>query len=141
MTTATAPTAAPTLAARSPSRAARWGPALVAVVAILGGALYLEQTVSGRQAALFLVGALAGVVLYHAAFGFTSAWRQVIAEGRGAGLRAEMLMIAVTALVFLPALDAGQLFGQPVRGAVAGLGVSLLVGAFLFGAGMQLGGG
>jgi hypothetical protein len=52
-----------------------------------------------------------------------------------------MLMLAVTCAVFLPLLAHGQIFGQPVRGAVAPVGVSVLAGAFLFGVGMQLGGG
>jgi uncharacterized membrane protein YedE/YeeE len=90
---------------------------------------------------LFLVGAGAGVALYHAAFGFTSSWRVMIREGRGAGLRAQMLMLAVTCAVFLPLLAHGHVFGQQVRGAVAPVGVSVLAGAFLFGIGMQLGGG
>ena len=44
----------------------------------------LQTMVSGRQAALFLVGCAAGLVLYHAAFGFTSAWRVFISDRRGA---------------------------------------------------------
>ena len=40
--------------------------------AIAFAAVYLNAAISLRQAALFLVGAFAGVVLYHAAFGFTS---------------------------------------------------------------------
>ena len=48
------------------------GPAAVAAAAIALAALYLNAAVSGRQALLFLVGAAAGVALYHAAFGFTS---------------------------------------------------------------------
>ena len=39
-----------------------------------------------------MVGIAAGVVLYHAAFGFTSAFRVFIADRKGAGLRAQMLM-------------------------------------------------
>jgi len=40
------------------------------------------------------------VALYHALFGFTSAWRVFIADGRGAGLRAQTLMLAVAVLLF-----------------------------------------
>jgi hypothetical protein len=113
----------------------------VAVAALLLGAVYLNAVVSWRQTALFLVGGAAGVVLYHAAFGFTSAWRVFIAGGRGAGLRAQMLMLAVTCLVFVPALGSGHLLGQAVRGSVSPVGWSVVAGAFLFGVGMQLGGG
>ena len=102
---------------------------------------YLVMAFGWRQGALFLVGIGAGLVLYHAAFGFTSAWRDVVRTGRGAGLRAQMLMLAVTATVFLPLLADGQVLGLELRGAVRPLNVSVLVGAFLFGVGMQLGGG
>jgi uncharacterized membrane protein YedE/YeeE len=94
-----------------------------------------------RQAFLFIVGVSAGVVLYHAAFGFTSAWRVFISDRRGAGLRAQMLMLAITCTVFFPLLAAGSLFGQPLRGSISPPGVAVLAGAFIFGIGMQLGGG
>jgi uncharacterized protein len=113
----------------------------VALVLIALGAVYLAQTVSGRQAALYVVGALLGMSLYHAAFGFTSAWRVLIADGRGGGLRAQMVMLAIGVLLFFPALAAGTLFGHPVTGLVAPAGTSVIVGAFMFGIGMQLGGG
>ncbi|MBK5299100.1 MAG: YeeE/YedE family protein [Vicinamibacteria bacterium] len=110
----------------------------LAVSAVMGVGL----AVSARQASLMLVGLLAGVTLYHAAFGFTTAFRLFAVEGRGAGVRAQMLMLGLTALVFIPLIGAGQpVLGQSLRGAVAPLGVALLIGAFLFGVGMQLGGG
>src|SRR5687767_2231682 len=117
------------------------GPAAITAMAIVLAAWYLNAVVSWRQAALFIVGAFAGVVLYHAAFGFTSSWRVFITSGRGAGLRAQMLMLAATCLVFFPLLAAGQAWGQPLRGFVSPVGVSVIVGAFMFGVGMQLGGG
>jgi uncharacterized membrane protein YedE/YeeE len=117
------------------------GPVSFALALILVGATYLAAAFTWRQAALFLVGAAAGVVLYHAAFGFTSSWRAMIADGRGDGLRAQMLMLAVTCAVFFPVLAHGQLFGHVVRGSVAPVGVSVVAGAFMFGVGMQLGGG
>jgi uncharacterized membrane protein YedE/YeeE len=116
-------------------------PLSAAALLIVAGALYLAQTVSGRQAALYVVGTLLGVALYHAAFGFTSAWRVFIADGRGAGLRAQMVMLAVGVALFFPALAAGSLFGIPVTGLVSPAGTSVVLGAFLFGIGMQLGGG
>ena len=110
--------------------------------AVLGaGALALANAYTWRYGALFLLGGALGLVLYHALFGFTSAWRVFIANGRGAGLRAQMLMLAVAAVLFFPALAHGSLFGQPVHGEYGAVGVSVLVGAFLFGLGMQLGGG
>jgi uncharacterized protein len=116
-------------------------PLTVSLLLIVLGAWYLAQSVGARQSALYVVGALLGVALYHAAFGFTSAWRVFIADGRGAGLRAQMLMLAVGVALFFPALSAGTLFGMPVTGLVSPAGTSVIVGAFIFGIGMQLGGG
>jgi len=124
-----------------PRPAFNLGPVSAALVLIVFAAVYLTAAITWRQAALFLVGSGAGIVLYHAAFGFTSSWRTAIAEGRGAGLRAQMLMLAVTCAVFLPILAHGRIFGQAVRGSVSPAGLSVLAGAFLFGIGMQLGGG
>jgi uncharacterized membrane protein YedE/YeeE len=117
------------------------GPVGLATAGLALGAVYLASAFDWRHAALFLVGGAAGLVLYHAAFGFTSAWRVFIADARGAGLRAQMLMLAATCVVFFPALGAGQLFGHAVRGSVSPVSVGVVVGAFLFGMGMQLGGG
>ncbi|MFC5461797.1 YeeE/YedE family protein [Massilia niabensis] len=116
-------------------------PLAVALLLIVLGAWYLAQAVGAKQSALFVVGALLGLTLYHAAFGFTSAWRVFIADGRGAGLRAQMLMLAVGVALFFPALASGTLFGNPVTGLVQPAGTSVIVGAFIFGIGMQLGGG
>ncbi len=113
----------------------------VSLLLIILGAWYLAQTVDAKHAALFVVGALLGLALYHAAFGFTSAWRVFIADGRGAGLRAQMIMLAVGVALFFPALSAGALFGNPVTGLVSPAGTSVIIGAFMFGIGMQLGGG
>jgi len=112
-----------------------------AAFALLAGAALIGAIVNPKQAALYVLGAALGLVLYHAAFGFTSAWRVFIADRRGEGLRAQMAMLAIAVLLFFPALSAGSLWGQPVAGNVSPIGVSLLFGAFLFGIGMQIGGG
>jgi len=106
-----------------------------------GGMLWLQQEAGNSQALLLLVGALLGLTLYHAAFGFTTAWRNFILNRRGKGLRAQMIMLGVGVCLFFPALAAGELFGEEVRGFVRPLGWSVLVGAFIFGVGMQLGNG
>lgn len=95
-----------------------------------------------RQGLLYGIGLMLGYTLYHARFGFTSAFRQLLAVGQGAALRAHMLMLSVASLLFAPILSLGiGFFGVEPSGNVSPIGVSLLVGAFLFGAGMQLGGG
>lgn len=114
------------------------GAALVLICAV---AATISVSVSARQTALFLVGVAAGLVLYHAAFGFTSSWRDFIVYRRGGGLRAQMVMLAVTTLVFVPLIARGSIAGQVVRGSVAPAGIPVIAGALLFGIGMQLGGG
>jgi uncharacterized membrane protein YedE/YeeE len=94
-----------------------------------------------RQGALFLVGAGCGIVLYHAAFGFTAAFRAFVTSGDGRGIRAQMLMLGVATVLFAPILARGQFLGEPVTGAVAPVGLSIVIGAFVFAVGMQLGGG
>jgi uncharacterized protein len=112
-----------------------------ALVLLLGGGFLLGEDYGWRQGALFLLGTGLGLVLYHAAFGFTSAFRVLIADRRGAGLRAQMLMLACAVILFYPALGQGVLSGRPVHGEFGPVGVSVAFGAFLFGIGMQLGGG
>src|SRR3954453_12223559 len=113
----------------------------VAAAILLAGAAALSGTISWRQGALLLLGGALGLTLYHALFGFTSAWRVFIVAQRGAGLRAQMVMLAIAVLLFFPALAHGTLFGQPVHGEYGAVGIGMLTGAFLFGLGMQLGGG
>jgi uncharacterized membrane protein YedE/YeeE len=105
------------------------------------GSVVIGQVVDLRQTVLFLIGGLLGATLYHASFGFTGGWRRLVVEKRGAAVRAQMLMVAIAAVVFIPLLAGGTAFGRPLAGAVAPVGVSVLVGAGIFGLGMQLGGG
>lgn len=115
----------------------------VTIGAILSLVLFtfLMNTYGWRQSALFLVGLGAGIALYHAAFGFTGAWRAVVNTGRGAGLRAQMIMLGVTVLIFTPLIAQGELWGISLRGNVYPLNLAVFAGAFIFGIGMQLGGG
>jgi hypothetical protein len=87
----------------------------VAAAFLVVGTAALTVAVSWRQAALFLVGGSLGISLYHALFGFTSAWRIFIADRRGVGLRAQMVMLAIAAILFFPSLGHGTVIGQPVH--------------------------
>ncbi|WP_165218757.1 YeeE/YedE family protein [Affinirhizobium pseudoryzae] len=116
-------------------------PGLVALVVLVVGTLWLGAAYGTAQGALFLIGGGLGIALYHAAFGFTSAWRVFIAEGRGRGLRVQMLLLALAVILFFPALSSGTLFGHEVRGNISPAGIGVIAGAFMFGIGMQLGGG
>lgn len=116
-------------------------PGLAALAALVVGTLLLGLYYGPVQGVLFLIGGALGISLYHAAFGFTSAWRVFIAEGRGRGLRVQMILLAIAVILFFPALANGVLFGNEVRGSVSPAGLGVIVGAFMFGLGMQLGGG
>jgi hypothetical protein len=109
------------------------------VAAALGGLLLLwlaARAAGPAQGTAALIGAGAGVALYHASFGFTAAWRHFLRERRGRGLRAQALLIGLVALVSFPLIGSGG-----AQGVVLPVGVASAAGAALFGLGMQLGGG
>ena len=110
------------------------------LLGILGLAGILQWDVSSRQLLLFIIAIALGLPLFHAAFGFAGGWRNFVRERRSAAIRAQLLLLALASTTFFPLL-AGVLPGVPVHGAYAPAGVSVLVGAFLFGIGMQLGSG
>jgi uncharacterized membrane protein YedE/YeeE len=118
----------------------QWRVLLAVAVAALGLAGRAAQE-GWRPAALVVLGLLLGATLYGFAFGFTAAYRRLIVAGDTRGLRAQLPMLALATLLFAPVLAAGEIFGQPVGGAVAPLGAQVAAGAFLFGIGMQLAGG
>ncbi len=115
---------------------------VISALAGLAGVASIGLRTSGTpQALLALIGFVAGVSLYHASFGFASAWRRLAVERRSLGVRAQLVMIALAIFVFYPALGNGELLGVPTSGFVFPVGYALCLGAFLFGVGMQLGGG
>ncbi|WP_027965030.1 YeeE/YedE family protein [Halalkalibacillus halophilus] len=104
--------------------------------------VHLMTSYDGVQALLLVIGLLLGYTLFHARFGFTSAFRRFMSVGNGQALRSHMVMLAVAVTLFAPILAFGiSFFGTGASGYVAPIGISLLVGAFMFGVGMQLGGG
>ncbi|MDF2232037.1 YeeE/YedE family protein [Albimonas sp. CAU 1670] len=135
------PPAAPASAEAAPARPPQWG--VVAAAALLLAALLLgaraQAGAPGAWAAL--LGAAAGIALYKAAFGFASAWRRLAREGRSAGVRAQIVLIGVACLFAWPLLAWGPSLGIEARGVILPMGLASAFGAFLFGLGMQLGGG
>ncbi|MEL7001036.1 MAG: YeeE/YedE thiosulfate transporter family protein, partial [Pseudomonadota bacterium] len=88
-----------------------------------------------------LIGGFAGFALYHAAFGFTAAWRRMTRERRGAGLRAQMMLFAMTCGVTYLLIGYEDVTGWNMHPVVMPMGLSSALGAFVFGIGMQMGGG
>lgn len=91
---------------------------------------------------LFVLGLGLGVALFHSRFGFTSAWRQLVAVGNGHGLRNHALLLGTTATIFMLLFVTGWGgFGNEPTPSAGTIGVGLFLGAFIFAIGMQLGGG
>ena len=116
-------------------------PLLVVVAAVALGVAVTATLVSLTQALLFLTGGLLGLALYYASFGFTGGWKRFATEGRSRSMRAQFLMIGLTAIVFIPLMAGLGPFDRTFVGAWAPVGVSVVLGSFIFGLGMQLGGG
>ncbi|OON78062.1 YeeE/YedE family protein [Streptomyces tsukubensis] len=113
------------------------------VAALIGVALTVwTWTQHGaKPGVLLLLGIGLGAALFHSRFGFTSAWRQLIAVGNGTGLRAHTVLLGATATLFALIIGTGTgLFGSVPAPSAGPLGIGLLIGAFLFAVGMQLGG-
>ena len=133
-----------TAEALPPSSTAYKGPRPQYVLVALGllGLGWLFASLPFTQGLLVLLGGGLGVALFHARFGFASAFRQLVSVGQGRALQAHMLLLACTATLFAWLFALGQgLGGQTLSGYLAPIGPGLLVGAFLFGVGMQLAGG
>jgi uncharacterized membrane protein YedE/YeeE len=87
-----------------------------------------------RQGLLMLIGLGFGAVLSATAFGFTTGWRVWITRRDPTGMLAQFLAIGLAMVVTIPLLA-----GHPeLAGANAPLSVSLVLGAFVFGAAMQI---
>jgi len=113
---------------------------LLVTLFIFIASLFVQAELSTKKVILFVVGVGIGVTLYHAAFGFSGSWRSFIRERDGSGVRAQILLLGLTSILFFPVL--GKVFPSVTASAALGpFGLSVLTGAFLFGIGMQLGGG
>lgn len=119
----------------------RWAPLGVAAVLAVALTGWVWTRYGTQQGVYALLGLGLGVALFHSRFGFTSAWRQLVAVGNGSGLRAHALLLGTTATLFALVLGTGTgLFGSTPTPTSSPLGLALVAGAVLFGIGMQLGG-
>lgn len=108
----------------------------LATVLLVGLALWASLGEGTGHVIALGLGLLAGLALYHAGFGFASAWRRLMREGRGRGVRAQLLLIGLVCLVSYPLIGMGE-----ARGVILPMGLASALGAAMFGLGMQLGGG
>jgi uncharacterized membrane protein YedE/YeeE len=89
------------------------------------------------SAVLIIGGFGLGVAFLKAEFSYTASWRRFLTRGEAGGMIGGLIVIAICALVVVPVAALAPNFG----GAIAPLGPSLIVGAFVFGIGMQLANG
>jgi uncharacterized protein len=89
------------------------------------------------SAALILGGFGLGIAFLKAEFSYTASWRRFLTRGEAGGLLSGLIVIAICALAVVPVAALTAKFG----GAIAPLGPSLIIGAFVFGIGMQLANG
>lgn len=87
-----------------------------------------------RQGITFLIGIGLGAVLAGVSFGFTTGWRVWLRERDPTGILAQFVAIGVAMAISIPLLAARP----ELVGANGPLSVSLLIGAFVFGAAMQV---
>lgn len=115
---------------------------VIAIATVSVALLVVVGAQNGAKSAVLLaLGLGLGIALFHSRFGFTSGWRQLVAVGNGAGVRAHALLLGTAATLCMILLASGTgLFGTTPQPAQGPIGVGLLLGSFLFGLGMQLGG-
>jgi uncharacterized protein len=110
------------------------GIALAATAILIALVLLDHQPAS---AALILGGFALGVAFLKAEFSYTASWRRFLTKGEAGGLLGGLIVIAICALAVVPVAALVPKYG----GAIALLGPSLVIGAFVFGIGMQLANG
>jgi len=113
---------------------------LFLVVALCVPAILIALVLLDGQplsAALILGGFGLGIAFLKAEFSYTASWRRFLTRGEAGGLLGGLIVIAICSLAVVPTAALKQNFG----GAIAPLGPSLLIGAFVFGIGMQLANG
>jgi uncharacterized membrane protein YedE/YeeE len=111
-------------------------PVIGATLALFALVVTTGNIAGEKQALAVLIGGLAGFALYHASFGFTAAWRRIFAERRGVGLRYQFLLIVLTCAISFPLIAYTD-----ARGFILPVSMGMLFGSFMFGFGMQFGGG
>lgn len=117
-----------------------WLSVLLVAIAVLE-ALAALHGANFRVPLLALVGVGLGFTLFQSTFGFAGSFRAVLERGDASGFKAQAVALALASVIFFPLLGMGSIFGQHLSGFNAAIGVRFLIGAVLFGLGMQIGGG
>src|SRR5512134_730956 len=104
------------------------------IVGAVAATLAVIWLVGLRQGALFVIGIGFGAVLAAVSFGFTTGWRIWIRDRDPTGILAQFVAIGLAMFASIPLIATRP----ELSGAIAPLSVSLVIGAFVFGAAMQV---
>jgi uncharacterized protein len=107
----------------------------IAATAILVALVVLDGQYA--SAALIAGGFGLGIAFLKAEFSYTASWRRFLTRGEAGGMIGGLIVIAICAVAVVPVAALKSNYG----GAIAPLGASLIIGAFVFGIGMQLANG
>lgn len=90
-----------------------------------------------RGLSLFFMGGLLGITFLYFQYGFASGWQKLITRGDTRPIGYHFVLIGFCSLVYLPI----SYLGLGSSGSFAPISISLLLGSFIFGTGMQLANG
>jgi hypothetical protein len=127
--------AAGTAQARQPDP--HWGGLAMGAVGVVVLLEVLHDQPDPSLPWVLLAGLLLGAAFVWFDYGFTGGFRSLLTHGDGGVLAASFAVPAVAAAIIIPVATGSEMYGRYV----APIGVSLLVGAFMFGIGMQLSNG
>ena len=102
---------------------------------VLAGLAFLDSGQHGLS--LVGLGVALGITFMGFQYGFASGWRRFLQTGDGSAVSLHFILAALCALVFIPVTASG--LGP--SGSLAPVSLSLFVGAFMFGVGMQMANG
>lgn len=116
-------------------------PLIALALAAAAGLVAVASNHGWRLGAAAALGLAIGATLLLSRFSFAGAYRQLIVRGDTDGVRAQIVLIALTAVIFAPILAYAPAGSGDVAEALAPVGLQGVLGAFAFGIGMQLAGG
>ena len=105
------------------------------VAAALAAVVFVAAAAGARYGLLLAIGLGFGIALEGLRFGFAGPWRALILRREPAGVLAQLIAIAIVAVVAIPLVSSGN--GEIV-GAHAPVGWAMVGGAFVFGLAMQV---
>ncbi len=100
-------------------------------------ATFIALDTGNRGLILFLLGGLLGISFLYFQYGFASGWRILIIRGDTRPIGYHFVLIGLCSLVYLPV----SYLGLGASGSFAPISISLVLGSFIFGTGMQLANG